>query len=280
MARKIKFRGEIYRSIKHPILEHIFDLKTESKRSGIGDNHRFTLQDIGRAMDTLYDELEYKPTSHSNFVLDLTRKDSGIESRLPASLISLGYDLKKKTGPAPNGENYAGVFVYVGVGNAISTWLKWPETPEQVITIDNIVPADIIPYLSNDEGALFSVIDYCDVLSACIYREPKTILRVQNPMKWQPNEIDGLYYSHFSGIKTLFPVEAKALSTGDAINLEQMSGAYRTLRNRRPDVEIISLGIRMITNGMDIAVFGGDQEDVIFERSIRVQLSPELEPWT
>ncbi len=59
-----------------------------------------------------------------------------------------------------------------------------------------MIPSEIRPYLCNDEGALFSVIDYCDVLSQILYDQKNNIvLRIQNPMKWQPNEIDGFYFA-------------------------------------------------------------------------------------
>lgn len=61
-------------------------------------------------------------------------------------------------------------------------------------------------------------------------------MRVQNPMKWQPNEIDGLYMS--ADGKTIYPVEAKAVSTGDDINLEQMPGQYKTITVKMPGVNI------------------------------------------
>lgn len=274
------FRGKRYRSKKHPILEYIFEVKTKGGTQGIGEDHDFTLQDISQAMNALFDDLGYRPTSHSNFVLDLTRKNAKIESRLPTSIIELGYDLRKKTGPAPHGEKYAGTFVYVGIGGTIDTWLVWPDEPGEVYTLDNRVPAVILPHLAKDEGALFSVIDYCDVLSQVIYGVRGSVLRVQNPLKWQPNEIDGLSYSDASEVETLFPIEAKALSTRDDINLEQMNGAYRTLRLRKPHIRIVPLGIRMIVNGMDIAVFRGMEDHIELERTIRVYFDPVLEPWT
>jgi hypothetical protein len=47
-----------------------------------------------------------EPASISNTILDLTRKNNGIQSRLSQSLIDLGYDLRKKTGPHSTGGNY------------------------------------------------------------------------------------------------------------------------------------------------------------------------------
>lgn len=285
----VEFRGGAYRSIKHPILEYIFDQKTNGKTQDLQMNHAFTLQDIGAAMDALFDELHYRPTSYSNFVLDLTRKNTPITSRLPQSLIDLGYDLKKRTGQAANGENYAGVFVYVGVGNAVNTWLVWPTEPTKRLIVQNRLPERVAMYLANDEGALFSVLDYCDVLSHALYATPNTVIRVQNPMKWQPNEIDGLYVTTPQApvdAITLFLVEAKALSTRDDINLEQMTGAYRTLAQRQPDVQIVPLGIQMTINGLRIAVFDGrhimsDSDDNLqFQQDILVQFDPPIVAWS
>src|SRR5579875_1335500 len=246
---------EIRRSYKFPMLQYIFDKYTEKGTKGLTQSHAFTFQEC--KVD--------RPISTSNFVLDLTRQDRGIESRLPASIIKYGYDLRKKTGrvPGTRGVNYNGEFVYVGVGNTLHSWHHWSEKADVEITLDNKVPGEITMLLANgeallgrDEGALFSVIDYCDVLSFALHGkdQPGSVIRVQAPKKWQPNEIDGLYYSSKNG-PTLYPTEAKALTTGDQLNLEQMLGALNTIRERIPDIKIVPLGIQMIDNGMRIGIF-------------------------
>jgi len=48
-------------------------------------------------------------------------------------------------------------------------------------------------------------------------------------MKWQPNEIDGFYASQNGKDLDLYPVEAKALTTGDEINLDQLRGGFATV---------------------------------------------------
>ena len=91
----------------------------------------------------------------------------------------------------------------------------------EVITVTNNVPDIVIPFISNDEASLFSVIDYCDILSIVLKQEVK---RVQSPMKWQPNEIDGYYVAKNARNTFVYPVEAKAISTSDDINLVQIYG--------------------------------------------------------
>lgn len=180
---------------KFEVLEHIFDEKTLNKTQHIGTDIDFTLRDVGNAMMATCGAL---PASRSNFVLDLTRKDSGITRRLPQSIIDCGYDLRKKTGrvPGTSRESYCGTFVFRGMdahGNTIplKDWLKLDEEAVQrTIEIDNRVPDLVREFLSNDEASLFSVIDYCDILSQVM---GKPIYRIQSPMKWQPNEIDGFY---------------------------------------------------------------------------------------
>ena len=226
MPRYFEHKGKKYRSKKHPLLEHIFFGKTKNGTTGIGNNHTFLLSEISDAYEACGIA---EPVSISNTILDLTRKNTGIQSRLPQSIIDLGYDLRKRTGPSSEGGNYAGEFVYVGFGNTLKSWFEWPDSSDTYLEIINVIPSKILNMLSNDEGALFSAIDYCDVLSYAIYDQPLSIKRVQNPVKWQPNEIDGLYFSDFIGKDILFPVEAKALSTQDDINLEQMQGALNTI---------------------------------------------------
>ena len=143
------------------------------------------------------------------------------------------------------------------------------------------MPSKVIHLLGCDEGALFSVIDYCDVLSHALFGEPHTVIRVQNPMKWQPNEIDGLYFSdHDAGQERLYPVEGKALSTGDAINLEQMLGAYLTMKARVPRAEIVPLGIQMIPEGFRIGQMGYTRGDLCLERYVLVNLEPGMPSWS
>jgi hypothetical protein len=171
------------------------------------------------------------------------------------------------------------VFVFVGVGNVLKTWFEWPDIPDSSHILSNRVPDKVAPYLAKDEGALFSVIDYCDVLSQVLFGHLESVLRVQTPMKWQPNEIDGLYFSDYEGVPTLFPIEAKGLSTGDALNLEQMSGAYRVMQLRRPDIHIVPLGIKMIENGLYIVVFRGDPSARSLEQCVTVHFDPPITSW-
>ncbi len=265
--------GKEYRSKKFPMLEHIFNKRTENGTKGIGDNHTFTLRDVSEGYAACGIR---EPASISNTILDLTRQDRGIQARLPVSIIELGYDLRKKTGDASNGDSYAGEFVFVGLGNALSSWHLWNETPDKTVVIQNKISPKIARYLSNDEGALFSAIDYCDVLSKALYDLDNVVTHVQNPMKWHPNEIDGLYFSDFEGHDTLYPIEAKALSTGDQINLEQMLGGYRTIKEKIPRVQIIPLGIQMIVNGMRIGVFRENNGQIEIVQYLQVTFNPPI----
>ena len=222
MAKKFDYKGKLYRSIKHPLLEYIFESKINNGDNKVGDNIIFTLADISKAYKNCGIA---EPASISNTILDLTRKDMGVDARLPKSISQYGYDLKKRTGIAEGVQGkLAGEFVFVGIGQTLKSWLIWPDTPDKTIRVANKVPDSIVEngLLGRDEGALFSVIDYCDVLSLALQGKPNSVIRVQNPKKWQPNEIDGLYYSEENDI--VYPCEAKALSTGDDINLEQMWG--------------------------------------------------------
>jgi hypothetical protein len=108
-------------------------------------------------------------------------------------------------------------------------------------------------------------------------------------MKWQPNEIDGFYFAEVEGQDFIIPVEAKALTTGDDINFEQMQGALETVSKRYEDrnILIMPLAIQMIKNGIQIAVFKSfhptQQYDILdtaqLERQIRVTFSPAIDSW-
>lgn len=227
-----------------------------------------------------------EPASISNTILDLTRRSNHISSRLPESIYSLGYDIKKKTGPSPNGDNYAGTFVHVGIGKVVQSWLTWPDNMEEIEISSAKIPSEIRHLLRNDEGALFSVIDYCDVFSLALYKGKYRVMRVQNPMKWQPNEIDGFYFGHIDGQETVFPVEAKALTTKDDINLEQLEGGIQTVLSklRGKDFTVIPLAAQMIENGIRIAVFeecrsGRTDYEVKLSRAVKVTFTPKIDSW-
>ncbi len=180
----------------------------------------------------------------------------------------------------------------MGKGNALHSWHHWSEKADEEIIVRNKVPKEIMTLLvgrneallGRDEGALFSVIDYCDVLSVALYGKDQlgSVIRVQAPKKWQPNEIDGLYYS-LKHEPTLYPVEAKALSTGDQLNLEQMLGALNTIREKIPNVKVVPLGIQMIDNGMRIGKFreASNQYETYLEivSDIKVTFNPPIIPW-
>lgn len=288
MAKYIH-NGKIYSSFKHPMLEWIFNKYNpthDTKKTII----QFTLQDISDGYRALNIR---EPASISNTILDLTRQKRPISSRLPESIYSLGYDLRKKTGKTgtflPDGKeiNFAGEFVYVGIGNELSEWLDWDKEFDEVFVLSpHNVPTQILPFLRQDEGALFSVIDYCDIFSIILHNQPQGILRVQNPLKWQPNEIDGFYHGQWANGDVLYPVEAKALTTGDDINLVQMLGGIRTLSDNLShfDIYVQPVAARMVQNGIHFAFFqkikAGDYvTEMKVDKRICVIFNPSFECW-
>jgi hypothetical protein len=220
----------------------------------------------------------------------LTRKRQPINSRLPESIFELGYDLRKKTGTNAAGESFAGEFVFVGVGQVIDSWLSWPETfdiEDRITVSSESVPENILPYIRNDEGALFSIIDYCDLLSQIFDFGENSVIRVQNPLKWQPNEIDGFYIGTHGDEEILFPIEAKALTTGDDINLEQMLGAIKMLHLKytSPNLSIQPMAVRMVPNGIHIALFekhpAGTEVNVLnCIRRLSITFAPPIASWS
>lgn len=269
--------GKSYRSYKHPILEHVFYKAIENVAEA-PDEIPFTYEDIYRAMDDL--EIERpQQASYSNFVIDLLRRANTIEQRVPDTISQRGYDLDRMPKRKAR-QNFVGRLVRIEL-KAKDPWIVWQEIPdEDVIVIPNKVPHSIKPYLGKDEGALLSVMDYCDVLSHALYNAPGTVKRVQHPKKWQPGEVDGLYFYDAETPGILYPVEAKALSTGDSVNLAQVEGSYETIKNKISDVKIVPLAIQMIPGGMFIAVFeetpaGG----LVSTRALKVRIDSPIEAW-
>lgn len=271
--------GIKYSSFKHPMLEWIFkkyNPDLDSKQPVIS----FTLKDISDGYRALGLR---EPASISNTILDLTRQDRGITSRLPQSIIKLGYDLRKKTG-----NHFAGEFIYVGVGNVLHDWLVWGDDyDDRVIINPSPVPRQILPFIRKDEGALFSVADYCDIFSKVFGGQPNSVVRVQNPLKWQPNEIDGFYHGSWPTGDVLYPIEAKALTTGDDVNLVQMLGGIRTLSENYSGTNIFlqPIAARMISNGIQLAIFqkikaGDNVTEMIITKRVHVIFDPVFVQWT
>lgn len=273
---------------KHTVLQHIFDSKITAGHS-IGDDIDFTLAEVGAAIVATGGT---RPASISNFVLDLTRRDKGISSRLPQPIINHGYDLRKKTG-----KGMCGTFIYRGFdehGHTIPLydWLVW-ENPDRSVTISNIVPPLVQRYISNDEASLFSVIDYCDVLTQVFGSADTPILRVQSPMKWQPNEIDGYYISESGRNTIVYPVEAKAISTEDDINLAQMYGQYKTFIAKYArdglSFKVRPVAVKMESDGMLLALLeknplydeNTNKTAKMFniEEVVKVVLDPPINNW-
>jgi hypothetical protein len=269
---------------KQLILQEIF----REKFGGISENQReipIYFDDIRKAGLALDMEL---PVSYSNFVLDLCRKNNGIKKRVPPIVIEHGYDLKKATGTDPgNGQKLVGKFVHVGVGNEINSWITWPN-PRLSIEVDSsILHSTVRKLLRQDEAAMFSIIDYLDLLTIATGNSYGTVHRLQSPMKWQPNEIDGMYFADDAGGLIFFPVEAKALTTKDEINIDQLSGGFRTVQAQ---VERINLGTKpriqsiaalMTSNGIRFAFFPDDTEptaEMEFD-FIEIVFDPPLDSW-
>lgn len=268
-----------YSSKKHPVLIYIFSKYWDKKTPTA--NIIFYLSDISEGYKA---SNQSEPVSISNTILDLCRQDRGIDSRVPPEISSKGFDLRKKTGQNSEGKKFAGEFVYVGVGQEIQSWLKWPANAELVEVDSNRIPERVKSLLRRDEGALFSVIDYTNLLSKVIHDGKHEVIRVQNPMKWQPNEIDGLYVAEFSSWTEIYPVEAKALTTGDEINLDQLKGGYETVvrhvQTNALEVTIVPVAAKMIRNGVLIAIFAPNEVPVNPVRTINVQLVPMLKAWS
>lgn len=274
----IECEGIKYSSKKHPILEYIF--KKYFNEKGKVEKIIFYLSDISDGYRKCGIS---EPVSISNTILDLCRQDRGINSRVPKSISDLGYDLRKKTGQDADGRKYAGEFVLVGVGNALKSWLEWPpESEMQIVTVDSSpIPEIVHDLIRPDEGGLFSIIDYSSVFTETL--DSGNVFRIQNPMKWQPNEIDGFYCSYSNKEITIFPVEAKALTTGDEINLDQLQGGYRTVCKHIKKIglkaDIQQIAIKMIKNGILIAKFEKNENPEVPKKVIKVIFDPIIKNW-
>ncbi len=271
-------RNDGYSSKKHPVLEYIFKKYYNPKKPQ--KIIPFYLKDISdgyRSIDVP------EPASISNTILDLCRQNRGIGSRLPKSIYEMGYDLRKKTGSDPNGKHYAGEFVLVGVGNEINSWLSWPTNPQAVIISSKNFPDLTALFIRPDEGGLFSIIDYTDMFSQVLHGGNRKVCRIENPMKWWPNEIDGFYASQEDSDIDLYPVEAKALTTNDEINMDQLKGGYKTVVDKIKALNIKANvqqeAVRMIENGVDIAVFPVNTIPETPECYIRVKFDPVIQNW-
>lgn len=286
---RVVCKGKQYSSQKHPLLEYIFHKYNPRNDTSI-NTISFSLADVSEA----YRKTEIyvvdakgkkkrvrEPASISNTILDLVRQNRGIEARMPDSLIQLGYDLRKKTG-----SNLAGEFVYVGIGKSLNSWISWDVNPYRINIDSTPLPRIILDYLRRDEGALFSVIDYCDVLSQALYEARDVVIRVQHPLKWQPNEVDGFYVGVINEITTLFPIEAKALTTHDEVNLDQIIGGVNTISTNLQNMhaQIVPMAVKMIPNGILIAVFSTCKTGEIIdyaavEKTIEVTFDPPISAW-
>jgi hypothetical protein len=271
------YNGQKYRSYKHPILEYIFN-KAREEFPELPDEIPFTYQDIYEAMDALKLERPQQ-ASYSNFTIDLLRRANTHEERVPAVIWNSGYDLDRM--PKRNArQGYAGRLVRAEL-KAKEPWIVWPDIrDDEAIVVTNLVPDSVKPYLGNDEGALLSVMDYCDILSHALNGTPGSIKRVQHPKKWQPGEVDGLYILDSEDLPVLYPVEAKALSTGDSVNRAQVEGMYKTITAKVTGIRIVPLAVQMIPYGMFIAVFEESPTGTLtITLSLKVKIDPPIESW-
>ena len=106
-------------------------------------------------------------------------------------------------------------------------------------------------------------------------------------MKWQPNEIDGFYISVIGNVKHVFPIEAKALSTKDDINLIQFAGGVKTVMEKLSfdDYTIINpIAAQMVSNGLllglfePVSNFAEDYVPILID-TVLISFSPILNAW-
>jgi hypothetical protein len=78
-------------------------------------------------------------------------------------------------------------------------------------------------------------------------------------------------------------VEAKALTTGDDVNIDQLCGGFQTVTDQANlsglAVNIQQVAIRMIESGLEIAIFRANTAPVTPESWLRVKFSPAIENW-
>ena len=172
----------------------------------------------------------------------------------------------------------------MGKGKSLKSWLIWPKVLEKIKVNSSAMPKLAAQLIRPDEGGLFSVIDYTGVFSKVLHEGKRNVHRVQNPMKWQPNEIDGFYISQNGKDIDLYPVEAKALTTGDEINLDQLQGGFETVIQQMKRIglkaNVQQVAIKMIKNGIDIAIFPMNKIPKVPEKCYRVTFNPVIHNWT
>ena len=112
-------------------------------------------------------------------------------------------------------------------------------------------------------------------------------------MKWQPNEIDGYYVSENSRNIFVYPVEAKAISTDDDINIVQVNGQYNTFieKYKRDSLSLIvrPIAAKMTRDGMILAIMEHNpmydptqnKEATMFNiiDVVKIKLTPPLKAW-
>jgi len=105
-------------------------------------------------------------------------------------------------------------------------------------------------------------------------------------MKWQPNEIDGFYIDH-TGFH-IFPIEAKALTTKDDINLIQLAGGIMTVVSKFPAhsaITINPIAAQMVPNGILLGMFTpvntscSSYTPVLID-SVLISFTPQLNAWS
>jgi hypothetical protein len=282
MSRYFELNGKIYRSYKHPILEYILEKVlaiATSEQSALPDEIPFTYEQIHEAIDAL--GIKRKSASISNFTLDLTRSRNDWSARVSSWIWEQGYDLDRI--PDRDARQWAGRLIKKEL--RVDPYFNWPSiSSDYQYHILNSTPSEIYPYLGNDEGALLSVLDYCDGLSLVLAGKANQVRRVQHPKKWQPGEVDGLYFQKTYTEDILYPVDVKALSTGDTINLVQLQSAYHTIQRHfknNHQLKIFPLAIEMTHSGMKIALFHPNQtQQLILFRCMEIILNPKIEVWS
>ncbi len=216
-----------FKGYKGPVLRRIFFRKYDHKNP----------QDIIPApilevIDTIEEFGLKRPGNIHNCFKDIVR--NGKMHRDLGPIVDLNYEIRQV--------DRGGEFINSDRED-LRDIIDLPEDQKIIKVNSASIPAQVIGLIRTDEGGILSAVEYSEILNQMTKCK---VLKVQSPIKVQPNEIDGGFLYEQNGKRIFLSIEVKSKGSDVLLKYQLFGGAKQAQSNFGELIDkVIPIGIKL-----------------------------------
>jgi len=253
-----------YRSYKPPVLLRIFFRKFNPD-----DPKDIIPAPIIEVIQTIEEFGLRRPGNIHNCFKDIVRN-----GKMPATLkpiTDLNYEIRQVDG--------GGEFINSDRED-LRDVIDLPSMPAKILN-SSTIPPNVFDLIRTDEGGILSAIDYSNLLDDGFGAD---VLKIQAPVKVQPNEIDGTYFCILNDRRVLLSVEVKSKGPDVLLKYQLFGGAKQAQKHFGMSVDVVlPVGIKLEKdNSVFVVVFPEITEAdpwPVVDYILRYELEPVPTSW-